>query len=77
MVFHVTAALAHDVLKLALHVVKRIAQGNIPIFVLDPVHRQLMAWQRVVDSHPKRARLMLVLLLLVNGDSARLDVRRK
>lgn len=36
MVFHVTAALAHDVLKLAFHVVKRVAQGNIPIFVPDP-----------------------------------------
>src|SRR5450830_99175 len=67
-------ALAHDVLKLAFHVVESIAQSNVHVFVLDPVHHEFVARQREVDAHAERAALMLVLLFQVDMDMASHDV---
>ncbi|OGB28109.1 MAG: hypothetical protein A3F78_14365 [Burkholderiales bacterium RIFCSPLOWO2_12_FULL_61_40] len=51
-------------------VIKRIAQGDVGIFIPNPVYHEFVARHREVDAHAVGATLVLVLLLKFDHDMA-------
>ena len=48
---HLPATLAHNVFELTLHVVEGLAQRDVDIFMLHPIHHQFVARHGEVDAH--------------------------
>ena len=77
MLLFLAATTLHQFFKLPPHVVEGVSQSNIDVFVLYPVHHQLMTRERQVNAHAKRSPLVLMLLQQVNIDPAGNDVGGK
>jgi hypothetical protein len=72
-----STALFHDGLQLAMHCQKRIANRDINVLVLLPIHSKLIARQRNVDRNAIRPALMLMFLQLLDAYTAGHKLSRK